>query len=169
MSGMPVLYAALVLFGTWFLNLLFRKWFDLVLWPKIVDWWASWSQRRLENKIRKLERELQNPIKGEEVIIYGLRGLFQVLGYLLATILIMSPGAVPLPKMLVSTHPTTLPPSINYDEVLAWCRLVIISVTFLSGLWYAQGLFVRHMHWKYPAGYRDELEKRIANLKAKLK
>jgi hypothetical protein len=50
---MSLLYGFLVLLGTWLLNMFFRKWFDLYLWPKIGDWWASRSKATLLRRIEK--------------------------------------------------------------------------------------------------------------------
>jgi hypothetical protein len=85
---LALIYAVFGVLGTWLLNLFFRKWFDLVLWPRLADWWASRSRSKTEQRIRKLEGALSRieslPILSdyEDMV---LRGLFGVL--ILLTIL----------------------------------------------------------------------------------
>jgi hypothetical protein len=53
------IYAFVALLGTWLLNLFFRKWFDLVLWPALQDWFSRRSQKRLNQRIALLDDQLK--------------------------------------------------------------------------------------------------------------
>lgn len=165
---MPILYAgfaALCVLATWLLNLLFRKWFDIVLWPRISDWWASWSQRRLKKKITSLEYKLSKPIRGEEVAIFGVRGVLMFLMFQLVFFVgSLPPGTFPkLPFSMKLTHSLT---DAGED---AWARLLLLGITSFIGFWYSQRLSTQYLQWKCSELHRERLEKRIANLKAKLK
>jgi len=94
---MPLVYAAFGVLGTWILNLFFRKWFDLVLWPRLADWWASLSQRRLREKILSLQYTLHKPPTGEDIILYGLENLFTFLMFLMMNLLVL----VGLPRLIL--------------------------------------------------------------------
>ncbi len=143
----------------------------LVNWssPKIQDWWASWSQRRLQKKIQGLERELRTPLSGEEVIIYGVKGLFQFL--LLLFIFSQSwsmPADFHFPKML-SLQAVNLRSSINETELVAWIRVAIWAITYFTGLWFFVRVSVKHTYSKNPDLYQDKMKERIAKLHAHLK
>jgi hypothetical protein len=141
----------------------------LVNWssPKIQDWWASWSQRRLKKKIHGLERELGNPITADDIIIYGLKGVLHTLLNLFAFLIAwFTPDTFHLPGVL-SSGPNS--PSANETELLVWLRIYVWAVTILMGWWYYTRLFLKHLHWKYPALYQPKVEQRIINLKAELK
>src|SRR5580704_14660769 len=83
---MAVAYALAVFFGTAIANLLFRKWFDIVLWPRVADWWASRSQARLRKRIEKLEALLAEfeslPLltEFEEVMLIAVCVIFRLMG-----------------------------------------------------------------------------------------
>jgi hypothetical protein len=161
---MASIYAVLALVGVWVLNFFFRKWLDLVIWPRVSDRWASWSQSRLRNKIELLEYRLSNPITGEEVIVYGVRGilhlLINVFGFVVCT---LTPGTFRLPKQ-ISPAPVQLPNSFEI-ELLAWLRLFTFCMALFVGQWYFYRLSSRYQRWKYPNSYQRGLEKRIAKLK----
>ena len=59
----------------------FRKWIDLVVWPKLADWWASRSRSTIEKRITKLERLLAQiePLPSltdfEDIVLRGLAGI----------------------------------------------------------------------------------------------
>jgi hypothetical protein len=164
---MPIVYAVLCVLATWFLNLFFRKWFDIVLWPRISDKWASWSQKRLKNKILALEYELENPLRGEEVIIYGITGLFLLfLNIFPFFILSLPPGSFP---KVFSTPPTNPPSWFDSKEFVAWFRVYLVSLAALIGMWHFMRLSAKFRRWKYPRQYLKRLEIRIADLKAKVK
>src|SRR6185295_7227138 len=63
----------------------FRKWVDLVIWPRIADWWASRSQEKLKTRIAKLEARLLrisslSPLTDfEDFILWTLMGLVTLL------------------------------------------------------------------------------------------
>jgi hypothetical protein len=143
----------------------------LVNWtsPKFQDWLAAWSQRRLQKKIWGLEREVSNPITGEEVVIYGLNGILHFLLNLLAFLVVwFTPGNFHLPRVL-SSESINSPSSLNEAALLAWLRIFVWALTLLTGSWYYVNLSTKNLHLKYPRLYQGKLEKRIANLKAKLK
>jgi hypothetical protein len=165
---MAIVYAGCLMLGTWLLNLFFRKWFDIVLWPLLSDTWASWSQKRLQRTILSLEYELSNRISGSDIIIYGLKRAFLWGMYL---VLFLGVWALPadfhLPNML-SLRSVNLPPSINATELMAWVRIALWAVSYLIALWYYQRLSTKYLHWKYASLYQGRLEKRIATLRGKV-
>jgi hypothetical protein len=66
---MKFVYGSLAVLGTWILNLIFRKWFDVVVWPRIADWWSARSIRAIKRQIAKLERQLQRPQTFEDIVL----------------------------------------------------------------------------------------------------
>jgi hypothetical protein len=75
----------------------FRKWVDLVFWPKLADWWAVRSRRQTVKRIQKLEKQLSEvaPLRVltdfEEMVLASVSGLVTLilsigtLGYFLET------------------------------------------------------------------------------------
>jgi hypothetical protein len=57
---MPWHIALAITFVLFLLAPFFRKWVDLVVWPKLADWWAGRSRRTLEKQVKRLKRELDN-------------------------------------------------------------------------------------------------------------
>ena len=63
----------------------FRKWVDVVLWPKIANWWASRSRLTLQKRILKLEATLTRvealPTLGEfeDLVLRSINGIVALL------------------------------------------------------------------------------------------
>ena len=66
----------------------FRKWVDLVVWPRIADWWASRSQASIRKRIEKLETisatiELLAPLNEfEDLVLRCINGMVVLLVFL---------------------------------------------------------------------------------------
>jgi hypothetical protein len=165
---MLIVYAAVMVLATWLLNYFFRKWLDIVLWPRVSDWWASWSQKRLRNKIQSLEYKLGRPIAGDEIIIYGIEGIFLFWLYVLCFLVANeTPGT--FPKTLLSLPGTaflrnvTLP--VSDTDLSAWIHLGAFCFPYFTALWLYQRVGVKYRQWKYPNSYQSTLKRRVANLR----
>lgn len=83
---MAVIGTLLIVVATWLLNQFSRKWFELVLWPKIVDLWASHSNARLLPLIGILERQLVEAEKlpllseAEDIVLDGIARIYTLVG-----------------------------------------------------------------------------------------
>jgi hypothetical protein len=69
----------------------FRKWVDLVLWPKLANWWVSRSRSKTERRIKRLESQLARieslPLltEFEKMVLSGFIGIYMIAGMVLAT------------------------------------------------------------------------------------
>src|SRR4051794_24427017 len=127
---MSRIYLPFSFVGSALLTLFFRKWFDIVLWPRLADWWASWSQKRLQRKILLLEYELKSPIRAEEIIIFGLMGIFEFLVFLVFFLLCW-----------------LTPTSLSDLKISVWTRVVSVVLLWVVGQAYSIRLARKFMQW----------------------
>ena len=88
----------------------FRKWVDVVLWPKIANWWASRSRLTLQKRILKLDATLTRvealPTLGEfeQLVLRGINGvvgllvIIPLLAAIAYVIAFSDPAFSPIPK-----------------------------------------------------------------------
>ena len=149
----------------------YRRFSDSYIWPWISDRWASWSQKRLQEKIVKLEYEIGHPLSADDLIIYGIRGTLHVLGFMVSFFGVwFIPSDFHLPKML-SLQSVNLPSWINETELIAWLRILqwlVAWLVWVTALWYYMRLSKKHLDWKYPNIYLVRRQERIARLKEAL-
>jgi hypothetical protein len=130
----------------------FRKWVDLVIWPKLSDWWSSRSIRTIQRQINKLEKQLKKPQIFDDVV-------FRLFKSVLLAITFIAFGLVALVAAL--------------DQRVGWIRTLLqfqSMAWFILAGWNAQWgyLLAAVAQRQEPEQYDQDFKSRIERLKLRL-
>ena len=138
----------------------FKKWIDVVVLPKLADWWASLSQGRTEKRIRKIKGILDRIEKLPQLSPFEDMALF---GFsVLLRIIFVIPG-IGFTLYGIMRDLQHLP-----VDVLT-TRFGIIFVLILYSLCTRWMTFFDRFRYERSQKYRDGLQKTVSELEARLK
>jgi hypothetical protein len=160
---MPWYFALLTTLFLFLLAPFFRKWVDLVIWPRIADWWASRSRVALEKRVLKLEAILTRieplPIltEFENLVLRSINGIFGMLTMMPIIALVAYIGVFSEPTLLLS-----FPKDWRRQIVLLLLAVLVGLIGIGMGRFIDQ--FCRERSSEYKTSIRDDINALRARL-----
>src|ERR1700730_10181013 len=146
----------------------FRKWVDLVAWPRIADWWASLSKKRLLKQIQQLEYQIVKPAIFHDLVIMITRRIALMLGLWGLVAIINLPSVNYVLQYLPPPSFSALPSSHMIKAGVLSLILLVISCSIGLDTWMNTRKMTMFRTMDEQRAYVDALQARIEHLKSKL-